>query len=259
MLFVVALLLPIYTGPFYGTAILGVLCLLTVLEYLRIQQLEGFNLVAATVLAMLMYFGLSYLSYQKGIVTPIKYAIVLCLLFCILLISRLIRSRDPFNFQFQVLPATLYIAAPLALLLAISQWDGTYRPGVLLAILSFVWINDIMAYLVGRSIGRRPFAPKISPKKTWEGTLAGWISCIVAALVIAQFLDRFSSIQWLILGVTIAVTGTYGDLVESLFKRKRSIKDSGVFLPGHGGLLDRLDALLFSVPFAALLFLIWSL
>ncbi len=238
--------------------IVGILCLLTVIEYYRLQQLHGNWLYISIVISMLMYVGLVVLVYQKGIAPPIEYAIYLGIVFLALLMLRLSLRKDPFSFTFQIVPATLYIALPLALLLAISQWGGHYRPGVILAILLFVWTNDIMAYIIGRSFGKRAFAPKISPKKTWEGTLGGWIACILLSLVIARFMPEFSQVQWLAMALVIALSGSAGDLVESLFKRKKGIKDSGVFLPGHGGFLDRLDSLLFCLPLVALLFLIWS-
>ncbi len=259
LLFALVLLLPIYLGPLYGACIIGILCFVTVWEYLRIQALTGSRLYINVMIACFMYLSLVVLIHQKGIALPVKYAIVLCLLFELLLIIRLIQRKNPFSFVYQAVPATLYIALPLSLLLAIAQWDGFYRPGVILGILLLVWTNDVMAYLIGRKFGRHLFSPEISPKKTWEGTLGGWISCLLASFVLAQLVEGFTQMQWLLLAGVIAVSGSYGDLIESLFKRRKNIKDSGVFLRGHGGFLDRLDSLLFCLPLVAGIFLLWSL
>jgi phosphatidate cytidylyltransferase len=254
--FGLALLVPLFIGKITGLIILGVLCLLTILEFLQLQGFSGVRLAIATTLAMLMYLGVTYITFREGIQLPVKYATYLSLAFCALLLFRLYRRENPFSFTFQVLPATLYIAIPVALLYAVANWSGSYKPVWLVAILLFVWINDILAYLIGRSIGKHPFSRHISPNKTWEGTIAGWIGCLIMALTLWQILGLMSLPQWIILGLVTGVTSSLGDLIESLYKRKKGIKDSGTFLPGHGGFLDRIDSLLFAAPFIALFFII---
>ncbi|MCB0664367.1 MAG: phosphatidate cytidylyltransferase [Saprospiraceae bacterium] len=256
LLFGIALLVPLFIGKVTGLLILGVLCLLTIMEYLQLQGLSGYRLLFSTGLAMLMYLGLTLITLKDGVGLPVKYGTYLALAFSVLLLYRLYRRDDPFLFSLQVLPATLYVAIPFALLYAVAIWSGSYKPIWLVAILLFVWINDIMAYLVGRSIGRRPFSRQISPNKTWEGTIAGWLGCLIMALLLWKFLGLLTLFAWVILGSLVGITSSIGDLVESLFKRKKEIKDSGTFLPGHGGFLDRLDSLLFAAPFIALFFII---
>ena len=117
-----------------------------------------------------------------------------------------------------------------------------------------IWINDTMAYLVGSFIGKTPLT-KISPKKTWEGTIGGIILCVIVIgflypLLIMSFSDSvFSSGIWFIIPAICAIFGTLGDLLESKLKRMADVKDSGSFMPGHGGFLDRFDSLLVAVPF----------
>lgn len=113
----------------------------------------------------------------------------------------------------------------------------------LLALFS-VWICDSCAYLSGKAWGRHPFFPRISPKKTWEGALAGWVGGAGSALVIGALLGLPAALG-LTLGLAISLTATFGDLAESLIKRSVGVKDSGGLLPGHGGILDRIDSLLF--------------
>ena len=127
-----------------------------------------------------------------------------------------------------------------------------------LLIISSIWINDTMAYIVGSIIGKTPLS-RISPKKTWEGTLGGMLLSIVvtglgfsyftSSLVTPQYFDQFSEATWYIIAAICAIAGTFGDLFESKLKRMADVKDSGRFMPGHGGFLDRFDSLLFAVFF----------
>jgi phosphatidate cytidylyltransferase len=111
-----------------------------------------------------------------------------------------------------------------------------------------IWINDTMAYIVGSLIGKTPFS-KISPKKTWEGTGGGALLCVLVIAVIGYFSGYYTVTDWAIIAAICAVFGTAGDLLESKLKRLAGVKDSGSFMPGHGGFLDRFDSLLVAVPF----------
>jgi len=164
--------------------------------------------------------------------------------------------------------AFVYIALPMAMLVQLrQQWAGAFW---LLYLLLVVWAGDIFAYFVGRSVGRHLMAPRISPKKTWEGAAASLAASLVVgtllftyALQISSFLLRVGLIQrrdgmfglekpelWpiILLTVVLNIAAQLGDLVESLIKRGAGVKDSGNILPGHGGMLDRIDALLFAAP-----------
>jgi phosphatidate cytidylyltransferase len=113
------------------------------------------------------------------------------------------------------------------------------------------WSNDTWAYLIGSKIGKTPLLPRISPKKTWEGTISGFIGCVLTGILIHYTFNtkQLSLTDWLILGGIVGILGTIGDLIESMLKRSVGVKDSGSFMPGHGGFLDRFDAFLFVIPF----------
>ena len=161
-----------------------------------------------------------------------------------------------------------YVALPLGLLVQIrEQVSGAF---LLLYLLLLVWAGDIFAYFVGRSLGRHLMSPRISPRKTWEGTLASMIASLVVGMLLYKYALPISSALlnahliekrdglfalekpplWpiLLLSAAINVAAQFGDLVESLIKRGAGVKDSGTLLPGHGGMLDRVDALLFAAP-----------
>ncbi len=112
-----------------------------------------------------------------------------------------------------------------------------------------IWVNDSFAYLVGKNFGKNKLFERISPKKTIEGFVGGLVFTIVTGVVFAQYLHLFSLLNGIVMAIIISVFGTYGDLVESKFKRQANVKDSGNIMPGHGGILDRLDSLFFVAPF----------
>ena len=118
-------------------------------------------------------------------------------------------------------------------------------------LIASIWINDTMAYIVGSLIGKTPFS-KISPKKTWEGTAGGAILCVLVVALLGHYIHPLSQIplqHWIAISAIAAVAGTAGDLLESKLKRMADVKDSGSFMPGHGGFLDRFDSLLLATPF----------
>ena len=128
-----------------------------------------------------------------------------------------------------------------------------FNPILVFIILLMTWANDTFAYIIGSKIGKTLLYPKISPKKTWEGTIGGAICCGLAAALLSKFLIGKDShalgwFEYLMVGFIIGVFGTIGDLIESMFKRNAGVKDSGSFMPGHGGFLDRFDAFIFVIP-----------
>jgi phosphatidate cytidylyltransferase len=146
---------------------------------------------------------------------------------------------------------TLYFAAPMAALYRLQQHD----PWVLFLLLAIVWLGDTAAYYVGSAWGRHKLAPLVSPNKSWEGAAAGLVTSLVATLVWSLW--RLERIDWALVAIALAtaLAGQVGDLVESLWKRGVGVKDSGGVLPGHGGVLDRMDSMLFAAP--TLLVLLW--
>ena len=122
-----------------------------------------------------------------------------------------------------------------------------------------IWTNDTFAYLSGRFFGKTKLFERISPKKTWEGTIGGILFTIVASIILYQFSDvRYTIVFWIVSAIIIAPGAIFGDLFESLLKRSLGVKDSGKILPGHGGLLDRFDASLFTIPFFYCWMIIYS-
>ncbi len=146
-----------------------------------------------------------------------------------------------------------YVALPLSLLIGIPLLlnDLEWEPWALLWFIFIIWANDVFAYLFGITLGRHKMCPSISPKKSWEGFAGGILGAVVAGYVASQLLGQ-DPMMWCGLALVAAPMGVLGDLIESQLKRKVGVKDSGNLIPGHGGLLDRFDALLVATPFAFL-------
>ncbi len=153
----------------------------------------------------------------------------------------------------------LYVAVPFALINYLpnpSFDEGVYQYNIVLGFFFLIWVNESGAYLVGTSIGRNRLFERVSPKKTWEGTIGGGILCLATGWGISYFFKDLSLLNWLVIAFLVVIFSTYGDLFESMFKRSIKAKDSGKILPGHGGILDRFDGVLMALPFV-FVYLLW--
>lgn len=176
-----------------------------------------------------------------------------------MLVSELYLQREsPLNDWAYAMMSQVYVALPFSLLcllefmcIGIRPTDTdsiNYGPLLVLAIYVFLWLNDTGAYCVGSLLGRHKLFLRISPGKSWEGSIGGAVVCLAVSLVAAHYLPVFTPLQWVGFALVVVVFGTWGDLVESLLKRQLGIKDSGHLLPGHGGMLDRFDSSLLAIP-----------
>ena len=176
-------------------------------------------------------------------------------LVALLFISQLY-STDHFSFRAiaYTLTGVVYIALPLALCNGMVfpsvdvNPDNQYMPDILLGFFILLWTNDTFAYLIGIWIGRHRLFERISPKKSWEGFFGGLVGTVALSLLIAKWFPILPFYHWMAVSAIIVIFGVYGDLIESLLKRNLKIKDSGHFLPGHGGILDRFDSVLLAAP-----------
>ena len=178
------------------------------------------------------------------------FKVLLLLIFLIFIIELYRKKENPFaNIAYTFL-GLIYSALPFALLIYLVFQNGVenFRPDIVMGIFIMVWVNDTGAYLVGVNFGKHRLFERISPKKSWEGSIGGGVVTLLAAWGCSYFSQELSLTLWLSVGLIVAVVGGLGDLVESLFKRSIQVKDSGTILPGHGGILDRFDAVLIVAP-----------
>jgi phosphatidate cytidylyltransferase len=172
------------------------------------------------------------------------------LIFSLFIAELFLSSKHPFACIGHYLTGIVYIGIPYTMLIQIALLTGEYGPHRVFGIIWLVWTNDVMAYLIGSQIGRTKLFERISPKKTWEGSLGGVVSTVLMAWILSRFITEYSPAQWVAVASVAAIFGSLGDLVESMLKRSADIKDSGTLFPGHGGFLDRFDAFQFAIPFA---------
>ena len=224
----------------------------TIVNTMKAVRINRFISTAAGV-----YFFLAVAGYCSGI-TPSAVFIPYLLTVVYLFVSELYtRHEHAINDWAYTMLSQMYIALPFAMLNVLafqSSDDGIRYCRILpLSIFIILWTSDTGAYCVGSLLGRHKLFPRISPAKSWEGSFGGAILVLIAASLISQLIDDASILtlyEWLGLGLVVTIFGTWGDLVESLFKRTVGIKDSGNILPGHGGMLDRFDSALMAIPAA---------
>ncbi|HFC00552.1 MAG TPA: phosphatidate cytidylyltransferase, partial [Phaeodactylibacter sp.] len=182
--------------------------------------------------------------------------ILLALLFLIFIFELFTNSKKPFSNIGNIFLGFFYIGASFALIQFIAINNGVFYPKIILGLLLLTWANDTGAYVIGSQVGKTPLFPRISPNKTWEGSLGGVVVTFVIAWLLGVYVKKLSTTDWLVLAGLVSVFGSIGDLIESMLKRSLGVKDSGNIMPGHGGFLDRFDAFMFLLPFAAV-YLLW--
>lgn len=226
------------------------------------DRFRGFRMVTGSLLAVsffVLFSGKSLGYWEMQSFEHVFTLLYLPVFGVSALIELFLGGKHPFRNIGLYQLALGYIAMPLVLLSQMatfsSAWCATgdagavYHPFRVFGLLLLIWTNDTMAYFVGSQLGRHKLFERISPKKTWEGTVGGGICTVLIAWGLSFLIDDFSPVQWIALGAVAVVFGTLGDLVESMLKRSVGVKDSGTLLPGHGGLLDRFDAFIFALPF----------
>lgn len=212
-----------------------------------------------------IYFFLAVAGLQIGMTAGFAIFIPYLLTIVYLFISELYaKNKDAIQSWAYTMLGQMYIALPLSMINVLAFQPAPDGQGVQfntllpLSIFIFLWTNDTGAYCSGSLFGRHKLFPRISPGKTWEGSIGGGVLVLIVAAIIGMIAGRGTDAhilnlwQWLGLGLVVAVVGTWGDLVESLFKRTLGIKDSGNILPGHGGMLDRFDSSLMAIPAAVI-------
>ncbi|MFC1823687.1 phosphatidate cytidylyltransferase [Thermodesulfobacteriota bacterium] len=229
--------------------------LLSLFEFLRITAP---NLNVAFKLACIFFnFFLFYFVSRGPFFVPAIISLWAMVLLALCLLTSGPQRERAFEDVVKVVFGIAYICLPLALLIYI-QWNKNGYLWIFF-LLSVIFMGDTGAYYVGRAFGKHKLYPSVSPGKTWEGAFGGLLGSLLAALIFSFVvpLYRFDP-GILVLVVSLSIFGQIGDLAESLIKRKYGVKDSGRILPGHGGLLDRIDALLFSIPLLYI-YITWSI
>ena len=258
----VACIVVCFLNPTAMSALFALVTGLTVWEFTGLvnnRPAVSVNRFISTVAAV--YWFLAMVGFCSGLTPPTVFIPYLVTLVYLHIAELYTKAEDPVNDWANTMMAQLYIAVPFSLL-SVLAFRSTpagvmYTYLMPLSVFVFLWINDSGAYCCGSLLGRHKLFPRISPGKSWEGSIGGFVFVAAAAALIWYLTDLYgvndlqlNLWQWIGLGLVVAVFGTWGDLVESLFKRTLGIKDSGNILPGHGGMLDRFDSSLMAIPAA---------
>lgn len=240
---------------------------LTIWEYTGIVNNEADNVQTNRFISTVagIYLFIAVAVWRTGVVGHFIVMVPYILSIVYLLVSELYTgNKNAINDWAYTMFGQMYIALPFSLINIIAFEMAPDGSGIRfdhllpLSIFIFLWANDTGAYCAGSLFGKHKLFPRISPAKSWEGSIGGVILVLIVAAIISHLASagtaetRLTILQWLGLGLTVAVFGTWGDLVESLFKRTLGVKDSGNILPGHGGMLDRFDSSLMAIPAAVI-------
>lgn len=245
---------------FRGLILIGTI--LTLLEFYRLVNENVSRWVLyADILGGTYLVGILFLLHntQPGIPGIYLFSPYIIYLLYTFVVRLYLKEENPIKSLSLSLMGQIYVALPLGLLsyIAYPPLEAQYllmpyNALMVIAFFSFIWINDTGAYIVGSLLGKHRLFERISPKKSWEGFFGGVIFTMVAGWVWSTQCSFLNTEQWIVLSAIVAIFSTWGDLCESLLKRTLHVKDSGQILPGHGGLLDRLDSVLLATPAAVI-------
>ena len=227
----------------------GIFLVIAVVEFCDLVQI---NKTISLLIAVTSYF-LFYSTRSKPALVLTLSALALTILVAIKCILFLFNNKSSLINSFSKYTYLIgYIILPFVFITKIG-----YNPKIIIGIFILIWTNDTFAYIIGKSIGKRKLFERVSPNKTIEGFIGGVIFAIIASYIIAKYyieIKEANTYIWIIIAIIISVFGTIGDLVESKFKRIAGVKDSGIIMPGHGGILDRLDSVIFVAPIVFLFY-----
>ncbi len=251
VIYISIILLSLFMSSEWYIGLLFILAIITLNEFLKLIKLKG--TIAYIILAVLFYF-LAYKEINSVLILlPATILINLFLIRDIMIFNKisLLKSK-------RYLYIIFYIISGFVFLALIPFTNKDFEPQIILGIFILAWTNDTFAYLVGKSFGKRKLMEKISPKKTIEGFFGGMVGALFASFIFFKFtsISEYNLIFWLFLALLVSVLGTIGDLIQSKFKRLAGVKDSGNIMPGHGGVYDRLDSIVFASPFIYLFIII---
>ena len=260
LLFALITISCILYNQFSAAIYLFALMLLCLKEFKRLLGYNGLVPYLISILLFLLNFegNTHFIALEKqteNLIYIAVLALTLVEIFRILIKvpkSNKVDSLKDFVLSIAYIPIPFMLAYQIGF---IEFHDDTYSPTLILLVFFMLWSNDSFAFLIGKNIGKTPLAPKISPKKTIEGFAGGVISTIAVALILSLWFLKdanFTLYAWIGLALIVSISGVIGDLIESYFKRKAGVKDSGNSIPGHGGFLDRLDSFIFATPFVYL-------
>jgi phosphatidate cytidylyltransferase len=250
--FAAVMLAGIIIHQYVFAVVFTVFLLLTLYEFYKISENIGYEPSAKIgLICGFLLFTIFFLAASRVIPQNFIYLSILIPL-ATLLPDLFDKRKNGFKNSMITLAGLIYIALPFSLLSFIiipeNGSDSAFYPWILFGIFLIIWMYDSMAYVFGSWLGKHKICARISPKKSWEGLIGGAVFAIIMGIVNSVLFQELSMISWIVISLLIVAFGTSGDFFESKLKREAGVKDSGSILPGHGGMLDRFDTMLFAIP-----------
>lgn len=254
VLYISIIIFALFTSREWFMGLFFVLAIITLSEFLKLVHLTSY--VAYFLLAAAFYF-LSYSIFDRN---GVYLYLLLCGFVNVFLFGDILKTRRiPMFENKKYITVIFYIIGGFVFLTLIPtmDMDGQFMPHIIVAVFVLIWANDTFAYLIGKNFGKHKLLERISPKKTVEGFIGGLTAAILAGFIIFKIIGKYIPIEaqnyklwvWICLAIIVSVFGTIGDLIQSRFKRQAGVKDSGIIMPGHGGMYDRLDSIIYASPF----------
>jgi len=253
-LYVSIIVFAMFTSREWFLGLFFILALITMSEFLKLVNLTSY--LAYFLLAAAFYF-LSYEIFNENAVyllLIIGTFVNLYLLKDVLRTSKIpmFRNKKYITVIFYIISGFIFLT-----LIPVMDVDGRFIPHLIVAVFVLMWANDTFAFLIGKNFGKHKLLERVSPKKTIEGFFGGMVGALISGFVIFQIIkiygpadmEKYDLWVWICLAIIVSVFGTFGDLIQSKFKRQAGVKDSGIIMPGHGGMYDRLDSILYASPF----------
>lgn len=229
----------------------GILLILAVVEFCKLTKLNVIVSVLISVVGYYFLYSPDFSIERDAVLTIISTSVLLYLIYFLFK-----QSNEAFSNISKFIILIGYLIIPFIIINKIAMGTQGYNPKIIIGIFIIIWVNDTFAYLVGKSIGKHKLFERISPKKTIEGFMGGLLFSLLSGYLLAVYYLEAKIFIWIFISLITVIFGTLGDLVESKLKRIAGVKDSGNIIPGHGGILDRLDSMIFAAPFVFLFFII---
>jgi phosphatidate cytidylyltransferase len=257
LLFAAVLLGAIVIGPWSFALLFGVFSIFILREFYQLSKVSGIspqNNVGLVIGGIIFFVTFLHV---KGILGLNVITVFISLIFIVPAFELFRSKKNSLENIAVTLFGIIYVTIPISLLNFFVFPDfpqgDRYNPLVVIFLFILIWSNDTGAYFLGVTMGKHRLFERISPKKSWEGFFGGWFFSLMFALILNRLFPDYGLVFLLMMASVVTITGTFGDLIESMIKRNVGMKDSGKFLPGHGGLLDRFDSIIYASPFVYLL------
>jgi len=244
LLYISILVVSILSSEFIFISLFFLIGFVCLLELEKLLRLKSYALYAVHAAFFILF---SYIKFN-----PNATLVLLCItIFVNLFLAKdlLFIKKIPVFEKKKYIILIFYLISSMVFLTLIPTYSGTFRPELIVGVFVLIWTNDTFAYIVGKNFGKNKLYQQISPNKTIEGFIGGMIFSCIAGYFIYYFTHYLNFQSWLGMAIILSIFGTIGDLIQSKFKRQAGVKDSGKLMPGHGGLFDRLDSIIFSSPF----------